>query len=80
MLPLRCPTHGWCLGKRIAAYDKTTGLNSIYYVYPDVIEQAGALDMQLSEMMATGTPTLPSLFCVPFLIKEVRCPRLPLQG
>ena len=62
------PAHETCVLQRISAYDKVTGLNSVYYIYPDALQQAGAMDRKLAQMQLDGTP-LPSLFCIPFILK-----------
>lgn len=56
--------------QRITAYDKLSGLNSIIALNPAAPAEAVALDAQLAAAISSGG-ILPSLFCVPFIIKDL---------
>ena len=68
----RNPVIDWvhaCV-QRIVAYDKLSGLNSILALNPAAQAEAAALDIQLQTLVADDDP-LPSLFCVPFIVKDL---------
>ena len=54
--------------QRIAAYNQPTSINTIVTLNPSLGSEAARLDDELQSMMSSGAP-LPSLFCVPFIIK-----------
>lgn len=51
--------------KRIAAYDKKFGVNSIQTIMPDVMKEAARMD----DMLRAGG-SLPPLFCVPMIVSS----------
>ncbi|KAI7836709.1 hypothetical protein COHA_009485 [Chlorella ohadii] len=56
--------------QRILAFDQPLQLNSIRALNPSAMERAKQLDAELAAMRANGTSALPSLFCVPLLVKD----------
>ena len=54
--------------QRIAAYNQPTSINTIVSLNPSLGADAASLDTQLQSLMDSGSP-LPSLFCVPFIVK-----------
>ena len=57
--------------QRIAAYNQPTSINTIVTLNPSLGSEAARLDDELQSMMSSGAP-LPSLFCVPFIVKVIQ--------
>lgn len=51
--------------ERIAAYDKSSGLNAVIFINPNAVARAEAMDGKLAAGEERG-----SLFCVPVLLKD----------